>query len=141
MEYALDRTSEVSREIVAQLRERMSGLAERHHDRLEVTQSQHWIGWRSGNRKRVFAEMRPHQRKVEVFILPSRRQLKDPKKLARDAPATQGWGWFRSRFNIESVAQVEPAYHLLRQSYERGLKKGNGGTIRRPRRRLGQTSL
>lgn len=141
MENALERTSETSRVIVSMLRQRMSAVAERHQDRLEVRESVHWIGWRSASRDRVFAEMRPHRNKVEVFILPARRQLKDPRKLAKAAPVTQGWGWFRTRFDIVSLDQVGPAFHLIRQSYEHGLKRDNGGAPRRRRARSGQTSL
>jgi predicted transport protein len=119
----------------------MDGLAERHHDRLEVKESENWIGWRSASRHRVFVELRPHRRKVEVFILPTRKQLKDPKKLARKAPPTQGWGWFRSRFDIEAKYQVEAAFHLIRQSYEHGLTQGNGRPAHRRRHLNGQTSL
>jgi len=141
MEKALERTSETSRMIVSMLQQRMSAVAERQQDRLEVKESEHWIGWRSARRDRVFAEMRPSRRKVEVFILPSRRQLEDPRRLARNAPLTQGWGWFRTRFEIVSLAQVGPAFHLIRQSYEHGLRRGNGRAAPHRSRGRGQTSL
>ncbi len=141
MEKILGRTSDTSRLIVSMLEQRMSAVAERHRDRLEVKESEHWIGLRSAVRDRVFAEMRPRRRKVEVFILPSRRQLEDPRGLARNAPLTQGWGWFRTRFEIASLAQVGPAFQLIRQSYEHGLKPGNGRASHRRGRAPGQTSL
>ncbi len=141
MEKALERTSDTSRMIVSMLQQRMNAVAERHQDRLEVNESENWIGWRSARRDRVFVEMRPRRKKVEVFILPSRRQLEDPRRLARNAPETQGWGWFRTRFEIVSLDQVGPAFHLIRQSYERGLALGNGGPVLRRGRHRGQTSL
>ncbi len=141
MEKALERTSDASRMIVSMLHQRMNAVVERRQDRLEVTESRQWIGWRSARRDRVFAEMRPSRRKVEVFILPARRQLADPRRLARNAPLTQGWGWFRTRFEVASLDQVGPAFHLIRQSYEHGMKHWNGRRAPRRGRARGQTSL
>jgi len=59
----------------------------------------------------------------------------DSAGLARRAPRSQGWGWFRSRFEVKSMAQVEPAARLIVQSYEHGIRKQNGGRARSRTRR------
>jgi len=60
-----------------------------------------------------------------VFILPGPRDLRDAKGLARRAPRTQGWGWFRSRIEVSSLDSVEPAARLIVQSYERVVRREN----------------
>src|SRR6266566_1607912 len=93
METAIDRTSDASREIVEALRQRLRVAAARHEDRVDEHVSRYWIAWRSRNRDRVFAEIRPLRKRVEVFILPGPRELRGGAGLARSAPRTQGWGW------------------------------------------------
>lgn len=132
MEDVLIRTSDESREIVGEFRKKIQGLGRQHRDKIQEHTGEHWIGWRSEKHDRVFAEMRPLQGRVQVFILPRKRDLKDPGGLARAAPPTQGWGWFRTRFDVSSLRQVEPAFRLIRQSYERGL---NGHAARGARRK------
>ena len=109
METAIDRTSDASREIVEALRHRVRVETARRRDRLDERVSRYWIAWRSTKRDRVFAEIRPLRGRVEVFILPGPRDLRDSAGLARRAPRTQGWGWFRSRFDVRSMGQVESA--------------------------------
>jgi predicted transport protein len=120
-------TSGTSRAIVSALRTQVRVAAGRHQDRIVERTSRDWIAWRSRNRDRVFAEIRPLRGRVQVFILPRPRDLADSLGLARRAPRTQGWGWFRSRFEISSMAQVESAARLIVQSYELGARRGNGG--------------
>lgn len=141
MEDVLVKTSDESREIVNELRERLRSMGHRNGDKIVERPGTHWIGWRSQRNGRVFAEVRPLQKRVQVFILPHRRQLRDPKGLAHAAPPTQGWGWFRSRFDVTSMAEVGPAFELLRQSYEWGQRPGNGATRRSRGTRRGQTAL
>jgi predicted transport protein len=130
MRDALERTSEGSKAIVEGLEGRLRGLGARRGDRITVRVGSHWVAWRSERSGRVFAELRPLRERVEVFILPRPRDLRDPRGLARGAPRTQGWGWFRTRFEIRSRDSLEGAYRLIRQSYEYGRKMGNS---RRPR--------
>lgn len=122
METAIDRTSDASREIIEALRQRVQVAAARREDRLDERVSRYWIAWRSHNRDRVFAEIRPLRGRVEVFILPGVRDLRDSAGLARRAPRTQGWGWFRSRFDVRSMRQVESAARLICQSYLHGVR-------------------
>ncbi|HKZ98256.1 MAG TPA: hypothetical protein VJ326_01500 [Thermoplasmata archaeon] len=138
----MDRAGDGSRAIVTGLAGRLRGLGDQRGDRISVRIGSHWVAWRSERSGRVFAEVRPLRGRVEVFILPLPRDLRDPGGLARKAPSTQGWGWFRSRFDIRSADGVDRAYRLIRQSYEYGRKMGNGRTGRgSPRRRpaRGQT--
>lgn len=130
MKNALQRTSDGSRAIVRGLRKRLRGLEQRNADRITETVSPHWIGWRSRRHARVFAELRPLRGRVEVFILPRPRDLRDPSKLARATPPTQGWGWFRSRFDVNALSQVDSASRLIRQSYEWTANSRNGGSRR-----------
>ncbi len=135
MEAASEWTGRTSREIVAALRERVRIAAHRRQDRLVERAGRHWIAWRSRQTDRVFAEIRALRGRVQVFILPRPRELMDSSGLARLAPRSQGWGWFRSRFEVTSMAQVEPAARLIVQSYEQGVRKRNGGRARSVARR------
>lgn len=131
MESSSEWTSGMSRAIVSALRMRVRLAVGRRQDRIVERVGRHWIAWRSQERNRVFAELRPLRGRVQVFILPRPRDLSDSSGLARRAPRTQGWGWFRSRLEISSMAQVESAARLIVQSYEDGVRKGNGGRFRR----------
>lgn len=135
MEPSNEWTSGTSRAIVSALRTRVRIAAGRRQDRLVERTSRYWIAWRSRNRNRVFAELRPLRGRVQVFILPRPRDLADSSGLARRAPRTQGWGWFRSQFEISSMTQVESAALLIVQSYEHGARRGNGGRAPRGARR------
>jgi predicted transport protein len=126
MEDVLVRTSDESREIVGAFRKRIQALGHAHGDKIREKVSEHWIGWRSLRHGRTFAEMRPLQERVQVFILPPRRGLKDPRRMAKQNPPTQGWGYFLSRLEVRTVDEVEPAFQLIRQSYERGANGHNG---------------
>lgn len=135
MEDALVRTSDESREIVGEFRRKIHALGHAHGDKIREKVSNYWIGWRSTRHGRTFAEMRPLQERVQVFILPRKRDLKDPSRIAKPAPPTQGWGWFLTRFDVRSLGEVEPAFQLIRQSYERGLNGRRAGTDRPVARR------
>jgi hypothetical protein len=138
MEKTTEWTSGTSRAIMAGLRERVRPVAIRQRDRVEEHVGRYWISWRSRNRNRVFAEIRALQGRVQVFILPGPRDLRDSARLARRAPRTQGWGWFRSRIEVSSLDGVEPAAKLIVQSYEHVLARENGGRKpRMPRRTQG----
>lgn len=138
MEDVLVRTSDESREIVGAFRKRIQALGHAHGDKIREKVSEHWIGWRSTRHGRTFAEMRPLQERVQVFILPPKRSLRDPSRLAKSAPPTQGWGYFLSRFDVRLLDEVEPAFQLIRQSYERGAN-GHSANGRRRKARRRQT--
>ncbi len=137
MEDVLVRTSDESLAIVAEFRKRIRALGHAHGDRIREKVGENWIGWRSTRHGRTFAEMRPLQARVQVFILPPKRGLKDPTRLAHPNPPTQGWGYFLSRLDVRTVREVEPAFQLIRQSYERGANGHDGPgaavRVRRPR--------
>ena len=128
-------TSGTSRAIMAGLRERVRPAAIRRRDRIEERVGRYWISWRSRNRNRVFAEIRALQGRVQVFILPGPRDLRDSAGMARRAPRTQGWGWFRSRIEVSSLDGVAAAAKLIVQSYERVLARENGERDSRTTRR------
>ncbi|HKZ89597.1 MAG TPA: hypothetical protein VJ300_04980 [Thermoplasmata archaeon] len=133
MRNALDRTSDESRAIVNELWVRLRRLGDRRQDRIHRRVGRYWIAIRSVRRGRVFAELRPHRTRIEVFILPPPRHLRDPHGLARQAPRSQGWGWFRARFHIDSRGLVPFAFDLIRQSYEDG-RPSDGKSVRSQRR-------
>lgn len=138
MERAMEWTPETSRAIVAALRERVRTVAIRQGDRIVEHVGENWISWRSRKRNRVFAEIRPLRGRVQVFILPGPRELRDGGGLALRAPRTQGWGWFRSRLEVSSMARVEPAARLIVQSYEHLVRAEDGrGRSRASRRKQG----
>jgi hypothetical protein len=127
MERSGEWTSGTSRAIMAALRDRVRPAAVRRRDRIDEHKGQVWTSWRSRNRDRVFAELRALNGRIQVFILPGPRDLRDSTGLAQRAPRTQGWGWFRSRFEVSSLDAVEPAARLIVQSYERVANQENGG--------------
>jgi len=129
MEAVNEWNGRTSREIVGALRERVRTAAHRRHDRVLEHAGRDWISWRSRQADRVFAEIRPLRGRVQVFILPGLRELSDGSGLARRAPRSQGWGWFQSRFEVTSMAQVESAARLIIQSYEHRVHRHNGGRI------------
>ena len=130
MATAIERTSDASRAIVLALRGRLQAAAARQDDHIDERVSEHWISWRSRKGNRIFAEIRPLRERVQVFLLPSPRDLRDGSGLAKRAPPTQGWGWFRTRIELRSIRQVAPAASLVGQSYIHGLRP-NGRTRRR----------
>ncbi len=136
MEDVLVRTSDESLEIVDAFRKRIQGLAHAHGDKVREKVGGTWIGWRSTKHGKTFAEMRPLKERVQVFILPSKRALKDPSRIAKPNPPSQGWGYFLSRFDVRDVHEVEAAFQLVRQSYERGANghRGNGRGLAAKRR-------
>lgn len=134
MTTALERTSGSSREIVVGLRDRLQVTAARRDDRIEERMGKQWIAWRSRKGNRIFAEIRPLRERVEIFLLPAPRDLRDRFGLAKRAPPTQGWGWFRTRIEVRSMRQVAGAAALIRQSYLDGLRP-NGHKPRGLKRR------
>lgn len=134
MPTAIERTSASSRAIVVALRSRLRAAAAEREDRIDERMGEHWISWRSRRGHRIFAEIRPLRERVEVFLLPSPRDLRDGSGLAKPAPPTQGWGWFRTRLELRSIRQVASAAVLVRQSYLHGLRP-NGHARRRSKQR------
>ena len=135
MATALERTSDSSREIVLGLRNRLQLVAARRDDRIDEHVSEHWISWRSRKGNRIFAEIRPLGARVQIFLLPSPGELRDNSGLAKRAPPTQGWGWFRTRVEVRSMRQVAAAASLIHKSYLCGLE-ANGHKPGRLRRRV-----
>lgn len=125
--------------IVSELRRRLDGFAAERGDRIREKRGLNWIGWGSVRRDRTFAEVRPHRHRVEVFIRPPVRSLSNPTGLARPAPPSQGWGWFRSRFSVSRPGQIGPAFQLLKQSYSWTRTTSEGKRPRRRTRRGRQT--
>src|SRR5207302_10522721 len=80
-------------------------------------------------------ETRPVGERLEIFLLPSPRELRDGSGLAKRAPPTQGWGWFRTRVEVRSIHPVAAAAALIHQSYLHGLEP-NGRKPRRLRQRV-----
>src|SRR5438309_4428864 len=124
MEKSTEWTSGTSRAIMAGLRERVRPVAIRRRDRVEEHVGRYWISWRSRNRNRVFAEIRALQGRVQVFILPGPRDLRDSAGLARRAPQTQGWGGFRSMVEGSSLDGVDTAAVLVVRTYDRVADRG-----------------
>lgn len=126
MERSIDWTPGTSKAIMAALRDRVSRAAVRRGDRIVERAGPYWTSWRSRRRDRVFAEIRPLRGRIQVFILPGPKDLVDGGGLARRAPRTQGWGWFRSRLEVASMTGVEPAARLIVQSYETVVRSEDG---------------
>ena len=112
------RASPETMRALRRMRQALSAHAERRGDRLEVRYLTGWIAMRSSIAGRAFAEVRPSRSGVEVFLLPPRVALRDPRGLATPVPPSRGWGWFRTRVKVENGTGPEYAVGLLRQSYE-----------------------
>ena len=134
MERRQERAGDESDDIVSRRGTLLADMGGHAGDVIDWRRGSDWIAVRSRRAGRVFAEVRPHRHRIEVFILPRAKDLRDPRGLARKAPPTQGWGWFRSRFDILGERDLGPAVRLIRQSYALALHAGNGRNRRRPRR-------
>ncbi len=106
------------REVIQTWHRELQRVAAGRGDRVEMRVNRYWIAFRSDKQRRAFAEIRPNRRKIEVFILPERRHLADAAGIARPAPRTQGWNWFRTKFYVIGSGHGRAALSLLRQSYE-----------------------
>jgi len=100
------------------MRETLAAHAERRGDRLEVRYLAGWVAFRSPAAGRAFAEVRPGKKGIEMFLLPPRSALSDPRGLAAPVPPSRGWGWFRTRVKLEDGFSPRVAVDLLAQSYE-----------------------
>jgi len=106
------------RELIQAWHRELQRVARSENDSIEMRVNRYWIAFRSEKQGRAFAEVRPSRSSIEVFILPERRNLSDPGGIARTAPRTQGWNWFRTKFRIVGNGHGRAALSLLRQSYE-----------------------
>jgi len=100
------------------VRQALAAHTERRGDRLEVRYLSGWIALRSTVAGRAFAEVRPSRKGMELFLLPPRAVLRDPRGLATAVLPSRGWGWFRTRVKVENGVSSNYAADLLRQSYE-----------------------
>ncbi len=107
----------MGRELLQGLQAEVARRLARFGDELQVRVMRGWISFRSQHLQRVFAELRPHRRDVEAFILPPTEALDGSSSLASSSPPTQGWGWFRSKFRLSRWEDVEAASDLVFQSY------------------------
>lgn len=114
----LDRASPETLRTLRAVRESLAAHAARRGDRIEVRYKVGWVSLRSIAANRAFAEVRPGKRGIEMFLLPPRAAMRDPRGLVAPVPPSRGWGWFRSRVKIEDGASTDMAADLLRQSYE-----------------------
>ncbi len=106
------------RQVIQEWHRELQRSATGRGDRVEMRVNRYWIAFRSEKQRRAFAEIRPSRQQVEVFILPERRDLSDPAGIARPAPRTQGWNWFRTKFHVVGNGHARAAFSLIRQSYE-----------------------
>lgn len=109
------------RDLIQSWHRELQRVAADRGDRVEMRVNRYWIAFRSQKQQRAFAEIRPNRRRVEVFILPERKHLSDPSGIARSAPRSQGWNWFRTKFHVVGNGHGKVALSLIRQSYERGV--------------------
>jgi len=114
---ALSRGGYKARELYLMLRDRIEVCERSNGDRFEERVMKYWISVRSIKKGKVFVEIRLQKNDIDIFILPSFDQLKDPEGLAKPVPLNQGWGWFRTRFWLREEEQVDSAWQLIQQSY------------------------
>ena len=126
------------RHVIQRWHEELQRIAAGRGDRVEMRTNRYWIAFRSVKQRRAFAELRPSRRRIQVFILPERRALVDPSGIARSAPRTQGWNWFRTKFSVVGNGNATAALSLLRQSYRHNARaaRRNRATARDRQTRL-----
>ncbi len=129
------------REMIRRWHVDLQRIASLRGDRVEMRVNRYWIAFRSQKQRRAFAEIRPNRRQVEVFILPERKHLSDPSGLARAAPRSQGWNWFRTKFHVVGNGHGKVALSLIRQSYERGAAAPTSRSRRGPQGRQGRLEV
>ncbi len=117
---AWKRAGREPRQLINEWLANLQRVATEHGDHVVMRVNRNWIAFRSEKQRRAFAEIRPTRHRVEVFILPERRNLSDPAGIARTAPRTQGWNWFRTKFHVVGNGHGKASLSLLRQSYEQG---------------------
>ncbi len=115
---AWKRAGRQPRQLINEWLASLQRTAAEHGDHVVMRVNRNWIAFRSEKQRRAFAEIRPTRHRVEVFILPERRSLSDPAGIARSAPRTQGWDWFRTKFQVLGNGHGKAALSLIRQSYE-----------------------
>ena len=118
------------REVLDYWRRGLEACAARRGDRIVQRRHQKWIAFRSAQQRRVFAEVRPSRRRIQVFLLPSIHELRDPLRIARAAPHSQGWSWFRTKLTVVGNGHARAALALLEQSYEKGPSRGKARRVR-----------
>src|SRR5437773_9077033 len=115
---AMKRAGRDPRQLINDWLAGLQKVAGERGDRVVMRVNRNWIAFRSENQQRAFADIRPTRHRVEVFILPERRSLSDPAGIARSAPRTQGWNWFRTKFHVVGNGHGKAGLSLIRQSYE-----------------------
>ena len=130
------------RHLITEWHNELQRTATARGDHVEMRMNRCWIAFRSEKQRRAFAEIRPSRHRVEVFILPERKNLSDPAGIARPAPRSQGWNWFRTKFYVVGNGHGRAALSLIRQSYESPtIQKGHRRTRRNGRQtRIEQTT-
>lgn len=113
----LDQLSAERREPLLHVMAAMRERAARRGDSVSIRPSAVWIAFRSDRAGRVFAEVRPARRGLQAFLLPPRCELRDPNGDARQAPETQGWGWFRTKVLVPEDG-IHHLVSLLTQSLD-----------------------
>ena len=99
--------------LMGELRER----GRRRGDTVSVRPGEVWIAFRSAQAGRIFAEVRPARKGLQAFLLPPRRELRDPRGFSAAAPESQGWGWFETKVTV-APSEVRALASLLVQSLD-----------------------
>ncbi len=109
------------RQTIAFIMDELKDIASRHNDEIVAHVMSRWISLRSQRACKVFAELRPSKERIQIFVLPPPREF-GPDSIARRAPKSQGWGWFKTKFIVNGNNDAKRALRLLRISYVTCLK-------------------
>ena len=129
MANAMRRAGMETRASLRRMLDELRSFLQSRDDELVVRVMSRWISIRGRKGGRVFAELRPSKESIEVFVLPSPRELGSPSSVTM-APSSQGWGWFKSKFVFDGDGGAASALRILRISYI--------SSMRRPSRRRGR---
>ncbi len=95
--------------LVARLRSELA----RRGDGLSVVHRLHWVALRSRRLAKAFAEVRLRRHHLEIYVLPSPREMGGVGRLVSAVPPSRGWGWFCGRMVVRDATLEGPVAALL----------------------------
>lgn len=113
LEWHLKKGSDVTKKLFESLREKIFELGD-----IKEKYLQFYVGYRAGDSYINFTAVHFYKSKLELTILISDEELKDPKGWAKKKPASYGWAKNLKLFDIKSEADLSYAMDLIRQSHE-----------------------
>lgn len=109
----LKKTSNITREIFYQLKEKILELGD-----VKERPKQEYVGYQLKDGHINFCAIKFYKDKLEIFILIPDENLEDPKLWTEKLPKSYGWAKNLKRFKIRLEMDIRYALDLIEQSYE-----------------------